>query len=169
MVGASEAVIYPGGLTKNYPRKEIMKKIFSGYRFLDVFSIAIKFFFTVYLPYLLGFTILIEEGPIMTLHTYMVVFPDSFDSKPKMPPCIQALVNWIMTKSHVSVILTAKDEELVVRRKKRTYRRNELQDYIFSQKKWIAKQDSGNIIFIDTTGKSIKEVSSQISICLKKL
>ena len=167
VLGAHEKVLYPDGLTRIYPRRDVVRGLFPLWSFLDTLSIAIKFFFTVYIPYSLGFTILIEEGLLMTLHTYLVSFPSFFKTEPKVLPLLASLLGWIMDKNHVYVVLDAADEELSLRRTGRSYRRNELPEYVQLQRKWIKHLNFGDII-IETTDDSVIEVHKKIVAALEK-
>jgi len=160
------------GLTGVSPRKEVIRKLFPVWSFLDSLSITVKFFFTVYLPSCLGFTVLIEEGPIMTLFTYWASFPRFFDTKPKVLSFISNLLGYILSKKHINIVLDASVEELDKRRAQRSYRRKELAEYIAMQKDWVKRLNLGNMIFVDTTDKSIARVHKNVlaaleSICIR--
>lgn len=158
---AQHEALYHRGLIQ--PRsKNIVKKLHSLYCFLDVISIAAKFFFTVYLPFCFGFTVLIEEGLIMTLYTYTVAFPQFFDTQPTVPPIILSLLKYISHKGGVNIVLDASFEELVHRRRHRGYRTNELAEYIRMQKEWVKRLNLANTILINTTNKSRASVHREI-------
>jgi hypothetical protein len=167
-LGVYEEVLYPDGLTRMYPRRDVVRKLFPLWSFLDMLSIAIKFFFTVYIPFSLGFTILIEEGLLMTLHTYLISFPRFFNLEPKVLPYIPQLICWTMRKNHVNVVLNATDEELRKRRRQRNYTQYEMPEYVHSQKKWIEHLNCGDIVFVDTTNKPVMKVHNQIATALEK-
>ena len=162
-----EKVSYPGGLNRIYPRRDIVRGLFPLWCFLDTLSIAIKFFLRVYIPFCLGFTPLIEEGLIMTLHTYSMTFPHFFNTEPKMLPFLPSLLGWIKSKNHINVVLDARNDDLDRRRNNRNYRQNELPEYIFMQKKWIRRLNFGNTIFIDTTGEPALRVHRKIVAALE--
>ena len=166
-LGANERVSYPDGFARVYPRKDVVRGLFTLWSFLDTLSIAIKFFFTVYVPFSLGFTILIEEGLLMTLHTYLVSFPSFFKTEPRVLPLLPSLLGWIVGKNHVNVVLDATDEELGRRRIGRSYRQNELPEYVNLQKKWIKRVNLGDTI-IETTDDSVIEVHKKIVAALEK-
>lgn len=168
-LGVYEEVLYPDGLTRMLPRSEVVRKLFPLWSFLDALSIAIKFFFRVYIPFSLGYTILMEEGLLMTLHTYLVFFPRFLNLKPKVLPYIPQLVCWTMRKNHVSIVLNATDEELRKRRRQRSYRQYELPEYVYSQKEWIKHLNHGDIVFVDTTNKPVMKVHNQIFAVLEKM
>jgi len=167
-LGLCEKVSYPEGLTRIYPRRDLVRRLFPLWSFLDTLSIALKFFFTVYIPFRLGFTILIEEGLIMTLHTYLMSFPRFFKTEPKVLPFLSRLLGWTISKNHVNVVLEAADEEVSRRRKHRTYRQNELSEYVSLQRKWIKRLNLGDTIFIDTTDEPLVRVHRKIIIALEK-
>jgi len=161
--GACEKVMYPDGLARVYPRRDIVRRLFRLWCFLDAFSIVVKFFFSIYIPYKLGFTLLIEEGLSMTLFTYCKSFPHFFDTEPKDLKLFSSLLGWIQSKSHhVNIVLDANADELSRRRRYRSFRQDELLDYISMQKKWIEAMDLGDTIFIETTGKPILVVHDNI-------
>lgn len=168
VLGVCEEVSYPEGHTRIYPRRHVVKELLPLWIFLDTLSITIKFFFTVYIPFCLGSTLLIEEGLIMTLQTYCMAFPRFFRTEPKVPPLLPRLLGWVLSKNHVNVVLDAKNEELDRRRKHRGYRQNELSQYISLQRKWITRLNFGATIFMDTTGKSPLRVHKKIVIALEK-
>jgi len=167
-LGTNERVSYPDGFARVYPRKDVVRGLFPLWSFLDTVSIAIKFFFTVYVPFSLGFTILIEEGLLMTLHTYLVSFPSFFKTEPKVLPLLPSLLGWIMSKNHVNVVLDATNEELNLRRISRSYRQNELPEYVSLQRKWIERLSSGDSITVETTNDSAMGVHKKIVTALEK-
>lgn len=163
-----EKTSYSGRFTRIYSRREVIKRLLPLWCFLDALSIAAKFFFTVYLPFCLGFTILIEEGLIMTLFSYNVSFPHFFDTQPTVPPLVSSLLEYVTSKNHLNIVLNASVEELDRRRRHRSYRQNELNEYIAMQKKWIKQLNFGNTIFIDTTEKPIAKVHKNVLAALEK-
>ena len=145
-----------------HPRRNIIRALFPLWCFLDMLSITIKFFFTVYIPFYLGFTPLIEEGLIMTLQSYSMSFPYFLKTKPRVLPVLPSLLGWIMSKNHVNFVLDARDEELSQRRRHRSYRQDELPEYIMMQRKWMKRLDFGDTLFIDTTSEPIVGVQKKI-------
>ena len=166
-VGASEKVSYEG-FTRIYPRRDIVRKLFSLWCFLDALSISTKFLFTVQIPFRLGFTPIIEEGLIMTFHTYMLSFPHFFGTKPKILPFVPNLLGWVVSKNNFTFVLDATDDELNQRRRSRNYRQNELPEYIETQRTWFRNFSLGNTIFVDTTRLSTLEVHKKIVARLEK-
>jgi len=167
-LGLYEKVTYHNDITRTYPRRDVVRKLFPLWAFLDTLSIAIKFFFRVYIPFSLGSTILIEEGLHMTLHTYGMSFPNFFDTEPKVPPLVPRLIGWIMSKNHVNVVLDATDDELDQRRRSRNFRQNELSEYVSLQRKWIKRLDSGDTIFLDTTNGTPLRVHAKVVTALEE-
>lgn len=165
-LGAYEKVAYSDDL-RIYPRRDIVRKLFSLWCFLDILSIAAKFFFTVYIPSNLGYTVLVEEGLFMTAHTYCVIFPWFFKTQPKALPLLPNLLGWIERKNHVDIILDANVEELSLRRKHRSYRQSELSEYITMQKKWMQRLSQSDTVFIETSGESVESVHKKIVAALE--
>lgn len=148
--------------------KDVDKNLLSLLYLLDVISISVKFLFKVYIPFHLGFIILIEEGPMMTLFTYAVRYPTLSHIKPKKHPFIPRLIGWILKQKHVNVILSAENNELVKRRKNRNYRRYERSEYVFLQKKWFNQINMGNTIFIETTNLSALQTNKLIVTAIRE-
>lgn len=167
-LGVHQKVLYRDGLSRLYPRRDVVRGLFPLWSFLDVLSIAVKFFFTVYVPFCLGFTILIEEGLLMTLHTYLVSFPVFFKTEPKVLPLLPSLLGWVMGKNHVNVVLDATDEELSLRRMGRRYRQNELSEYTYLQRKWIRQLSFGDTTVIETTNDAVMKVHKKVVTALEK-
>ena len=167
-LGLYEKVSYPEGVTRIYPAREVVRKLFPLWCFLDTLSITFKFFFTVYLPFRLGLTPLIEEGLMMSFYTYVMSFPHFFKTEPKVLPLLPSLLGWVISKNHVNVVLDAREEELDRRRSKRNYRQNELSDYVSMQKKWIRRLNSRNTFFMDTTDEPVLRVHKNIVTALEK-
>lgn len=162
LLGAYEKVPSEEGIVRIYPRRDIFARLLPLWCLLDVLSIATKFFFTVYMPFKLGFTVIIEEGPAMTLLTYGVIFPRLFKANPRVPPLLPNLLGWMGRQNHINIVLEASDEELVRRRKSRSYRQNELREYVTMQRKWIERLDSRDTIFIDTSEEPVIGIHRKI-------
>jgi hypothetical protein len=163
-----EKVRFSDGTTHVYPRKEIMKKLFSLWCFLDAISITAKFFFAVCIPFYLGFTLLVEEGLMMTQLTYRKVFPFFFETESKVPPLVTTLLGWVMSNNHANFVLDATEDDLKIRRRKRLYRQNELPVYTSMQKSWMEHLNSSNTFFINTSGKTAREVHKKIVVALEE-
>lgn len=169
LFGVYEAAPSEEGIIRIYLRRDVFARLLPLWCLLDALSIATKFFFSVYIPFKLGFTVLIEEGLTMTLLTYGVIFPHLLKANPRVPPLLLNLLSWIRKQNHVNVVLDATDDELVRRRKSRSYRQNELMEYVTMQKKWIERLDSRDTIFIDTNGESIIRTHKKVLMELEKL
>lgn len=169
-LGACEKTSNPEGLVRIHARRDVVERLFPLWSFLDTLSIALKFLFTVYIPFFLGFTLLIEEGLLMTFQVYTMSFPRFFNTEPKVLPLLPRLLGWIMSKNHLNVVLDASDEELDRRRKNRIYRRYELLEYVSLQRKWIKSvcENFGDTIFIDTTEEPLVSVHRKIVTALEK-
>jgi energy-coupling factor transporter ATP-binding protein EcfA2 len=161
-LGASEEISYCRSLTRTYPRRALMVKLFSLYALLDTISIILKFLLMVQIPFSLGFTILIEEGLHMTSHTYVFAFPLFFNSKPKNLPFLARLQVWINRRNHVNLVLDARDDSLSIRRKSRSFRQNELPEYVSAQKKWMRRLDPHDTVFLETSNQPIMRVHKKI-------
>ena len=167
-MGLSENVVYPDGVVESYPKKSIVRKIFPLWVFLDSISLTLKFFFSVIVPFSLGYTVLIEEGPFMTFHTYLVSFPTFFNTKPVVLPFSSYLLGWLLSKSYFQIVLEGSDQDLEVRRKKRRFRRSELAKYVLSQKMWMQNLTWNNAYFVDTSRADICSVHKNIVKILEK-
>lgn len=133
--------------------RKIDERLFIILYLLDMISILVKFFFTVYIPFHLGFTIIMEEGPIMTLFTYVVRYPKFNNIKLEKPSFILRMIGWISKQKNINIILNAEEDELIRRRKNRKYRQYESSEYVRLQKKWLNQISNhlSNTIFIETT------------------
>jgi len=148
--------------------KRIVERLYPVLILLDAVSITIKFFFTVYIPFHMGFNVLIEEGLMMSLFTYTLANPKIRGLKPKTPPFLLRLINWILKQKHVNIILDAESKELILRRKNRNYRQNESPEYVDLQKKWLKHLNYGNTIFLETTNLPIIQVHEVIVAAIEK-
>jgi len=166
-LGAYEKVSFSDGSSYKYPRKEIMKKLFSLWCFLDMFSIAVKFFFTIYLPFFFGFTSLVEEGLMMTQLTYLKALPFFFETESKVPSLVTTLQAWVVNNNHVNFVLDATEDNLKARRRTRSFRQYELSAYTSMQKRWLQNIRSPNTFFINTSGQTIRDVHNKIVIALE--
>jgi hypothetical protein len=161
VIGAYEKIAYSDSF-RIYPRRDIVRKLFRLWRFLDTLSIAVKFFLTVYIPSCTGFTVLIEEGLMMTEYTYCIIFPRYFKTRNEPLPLMSNLLGWIRKRNHVNFVLDANANELIRRRRTRSFRQNELSEYVILQKEWMRCLSPQDTVFIGTTGKSIKNVHEKI-------
>jgi hypothetical protein len=159
---------HQNGLNVVYLKETIAKRLYPVLSFLDTISIVIKFFFSVYIPFHLGFTVLIEEGLLMTLFTYVIANPNLRGIDKKVPLFILRLIGWIQKQKNMNIILEAEEEELILRRKNRSYRRYESPHFVNLQKKWLERLHNGNTFFIETTNFSIQKVHMDIVSTIEK-
>ncbi len=163
----SKEKIRYGDTVRTYPRRDILRKLFVLYRLLDIPSITLKFIGSVCLPYSAGSVVLLEEGPIMSLHTYAEVLPKLYGTPPTSPAFVPNMIGWIENRNHLNLILEADEAELKERRKTRNFRRTELPEYEKLQKNWIRRLNLRNTIFINTTGIKPSDVQNLITASLK--
>ncbi|MEJ2104992.1 MAG: hypothetical protein P8X47_10505 [Ignavibacteriaceae bacterium] len=161
LVGGSEEIIFPDGKTQIYPKKHLMSSLFGLWTLLDTFSIFLKFFFTVYLPFRLGFVVLIEEGFMMTIFTYEKSFPVLFKIESRTPRLIHLLVKW-MSNRNITLIFDASDDDLKERRRSRAFRQSELSVFINMQRDWMKHFTYDKTILIDTTNRNAKQVHNEL-------
>lgn len=167
-LGCSEKVFYPDGTPIICPKSSVVRRLLPLLALFDTLSIATKFFFEVFIPFHFGFTVLIEEGPAMTLHTYSVCYPEFFKSKPRVVRLSNILLGWVLSKAHAQIVMDTTDDQLVERRKSREFRRTELPEYIFSQRKWVQRINFQGTFRIETTNSSIAEVHKKIVTVLEE-
>ena len=110
------------------PKQVFYKRIYPLVVLSETVSIIGKFVFTVYLPYKLGYNIIIEEGLTMTKANYQLFRPHFLGIKPVKLPFIDTLLNWVISKKHIEIILDANTHELIFRRKSRNFRRYETKE-----------------------------------------
>ena len=162
LLGCSEKIFYPDGTPIVCPKGRVVRRLLPLLAIFDAVSIAIKFFFEVFIPFHFGFTVLIEEGPAMTLHTYSVCYPEFFKTKPRVVRLSHILLGWVLSKAHAQIVMDTTDAELIERRKSREFRRTELPEYVISQRKWVQSINLQGTFRIETTNKSIAEVHKTI-------
>jgi energy-coupling factor transporter ATP-binding protein EcfA2 len=168
LVGAYKNPLHQDGLSVIYINKRIVERLYPILILLDAVSITIKFFFTVYIPFHMGFNVLIEEGLMMSLFTYTLANPKIRGLKSKTPPFLLRLISWILKQKHVNIILDAENKELILRRKNRNYRQKESPEYVDLQKKWLKQLNYGNTIFLETTNLPIIQVHEVIVAAIEK-
>jgi len=167
-VGLQENVSYSDGITRVFLRRDIVRKLFPLLSYLDTISIIVKFLITVYIPFYLGSTILIEEGLAMTLQTYLMSYPFFYGTEPKVLPFLPRLLSWTVNKKHLTIVIDAVDEELDRRRKSRSCRRDEVPEFVSLQRKGIRLLDCGNTVFINTTNGTVESVHKEITKAIEK-
>lgn len=168
-LGVFEEIHYQGNSIRICPPRRIFARLLRLWSFLDMISIAAKFLFTVNIPLKLGFVVLVEEGPLMTLLTYREVFPRLYHTRRQAPSFVLALIGWVSKQNHLDIVLDADDRELIRRRKSRSFRRNELPEYVALQRKWIERLNLEDTILIETSRVTVAGVNRKILSALKKL
>lgn len=148
--------------------KLIIERLYPAWLFFDAANITIKFFFTVYIPFHMGFNVLIEEGLMMSLFEYTLVNPKIEGLKPRIPPFLSRLIGWVLKQNHVNIILDAESKDLILRRKNRGFRQNVKPEYVDLQKKWLKQLNYGNTIFLETTNLPIMKVHKMIVAAIEK-
>jgi thymidylate kinase len=147
---------------RNKLKKRIYNQITPIWTTLDEFSIASKFLFSVYIPYKLGYNILIEEGLLMSIEYYEVFRPYFLDVKPIKLKILNKLLMWTNNQKYLVIILNANTDEIYERRKSRRFRRFEKDEYDKLHKIVISKITDINTINIDTSSKKINEIQQII-------
>jgi hypothetical protein len=162
LVGCSENSFYPDGTYIARPNRCVMYKLIPLSSFLDTVSIALKFFVNVFVPFRLGFNVLIEEGPAMTLHTYSKYYPYYFKTNPLIVRFSEFLLAWVSKEKHIQIVFDATDDELDERRKNREFRKIESSEHVNSQRKWLQGMNFQGTIHVETRSKSIFEVRTEV-------
>ena len=166
-LGCSEKSVFPDGTTIVSPKKYVVNRLMPLLAFLDTISIALKFFSEVFIPFHFGFTVLIEEGPAMTLHTYSECYPEFFRTNPRVVRFSSSLLGWILSKNHAQIVMDTTDDELDGRRRSREFRRTELPEYVISQRQWVKNMDFQGTFHIETNSKTINEVHRKIVVVIE--
>jgi hypothetical protein len=148
-------------------RKESLKKrlyihITPVWIITETISIVCKFFFLVYIPFRLGYNVLLEEGLFMSIENYLIFRPFFLGVKPVEIPYLELLLRWINNHNHLDIVLEADDEKIDKRRKSRTFRRSETEDYVKLQRISMSRLKGSNILRIETSHKTINEVHDTI-------
>lgn len=143
-------------------KQDFYKRIYPLWVLSETVSIIGKFFFTVYLPYQLGYSVLIEEGLKMTIANYRLFRPHFLGIKPVKLPFIGTLSNWVMSKKHIEIVLDADNHELISRRSSRRFRRYETKVYENLQRQVMSQLKGKHTLYINTTGKSTKSIHNII-------
>lgn len=168
-LGLQETISYSGGITRILIDRTVVRRLFDLMSFLDTISIIGKFMFTVYLPYHLGCAVLIEEGLLMSLQSYLMSYPLVYGTPPKLLPFLPRLLGWIAKMKYLTIVIDATDEELHRRRRNRSYRRDELPEFVYLQRKGIETLTYGNAVFVDTTGQTIESIHKQITKAIERI
>jgi energy-coupling factor transporter ATP-binding protein EcfA2 len=128
----------------------------------ETISITVKFLFTVYIPYTLGYYVLVEEGLIMTIENYRLFRPYYLGVKPQRLPLLELLLRWINSKNHLNILLYANEEDVAKRRLSRSFRRYETEDYLALQKQVFKQLRGPQLLVLNTTHRSIESVHTII-------
>ncbi len=147
---------------KNWQKYSIQKAFSPLWNLFDTINIIFKFLVTVYIPYSLGYNIIIEEGLNMSIANYITFRPYFLGTKPTNLPFLDLLLNWINSNKHLNIVINATDYDLEKRRKSRTFRQSESEEYVKLQRATISKLRGSDVLTIDTSGKSTKEVNKII-------
>jgi thymidylate kinase len=143
-------------------RRRLYVSITPLWNLSETVNIIGKFFFRVYLPFQLGYDVLIEEGLIMSMENYRLFRPHFLGIKASKLPFLDVLLRWVNSHKHLDIILDVSDEEADRRRKSRTFRRSESEDYLSLQRIVISKLRGPNLLIVETSGKPIKEIHKVI-------
>lgn len=145
-------------LQKNSLKRRVYVHITPVWIITETISIIGKFFFSVYIPYQLGYNVLLEEGLFMSIENYSIFRPYFLGVKPIKIPYLDLLLRWTNNHNHLDIVIDADNIEIDKRRKSRTFRRFETEDYIRLQRVSLSKLNGPNILRIDTSHKSMSEV-----------
>jgi hypothetical protein len=153
--------------------KDLERRMFSRitplWNFSDTMSILVKFFFSVYIPFQLGYNILLEEGLYMSIENYRIFRPYFLGVKQTRMRLLDLLLRWVNCHNHLDIVLDATDDELGNRRLSRSFRQTESENYIRLQRKSMSRLVEPRFLRINTSGKSAKSVNNIIvSYVLKK-
>ena len=140
-------------------RRDLQVRFASLWNISEAVSISGKFLLRVFLPYILGSNVLIEEGLIMSIENYRSFRPRVLGIKASKLPFLDLLLRWVDSRKHLYVILDAGDEDVASRRLSRSFRRVERDDYVKLQRAVMSKLSGPDVIVIETSGKSIREVN----------
>jgi energy-coupling factor transporter ATP-binding protein EcfA2 len=152
-------MVYP---TDEEWRRLIYRRITPLWNISETISITLKFLFSVYIPHLLGYNVLIEEGVLMSIEHHRTFRPRLLGIKPQRLPLLDTYQRWINSRDHVEIVLEARDEEVAKRRLSRSFRRYESVDYLDIQNQVISRLDGPRLILLDTTNESIEAVHKRI-------
>ena len=143
---------------RNELKKRVFQRITPIWNLIDTLSIASKFLFSVYIPYQMGYNVLLEEGLLMSIEYYKTFRPYFLGVKPVKLPFLTLLLNWTKRQRHLDIVLNASTDEVDKRRKSRIFRRFEKEDYENLQRKIISEINDTEAFKIDTSRKSISEI-----------
>jgi hypothetical protein len=150
-----------GSLDEDLERR-IYQRITPLWNVSDEISILVKFFFSVYIPFQLGYNVLLEEGLIMSIENYRMFRPYFIGVKQRRMRLLDLLLRWINSHNHLDIVLDARDDEIGNRRMSRTFRRYETEDYLKLQRKSMSRLNGPRFLWVNTSGKSVKDVNGII-------
>lgn len=162
IVGISKKVVGIDDLVSYRPSRKFRKRITPLWNLTETISIIGKFFFTVYLPYILGYDVIIEEGLRMSIEHHKYFTPHFIGVEPAQPLLLEVLLNWICSRRHLDIILDAEEHEIVERRRSRSFRTIESEKFVELQRRAMSKMKGPNLIHINTSGKSKLSVHNTI-------
>jgi cytidylate kinase len=140
-------------------RRDLQVRFAPLWNISETVSIVGKFLLSVYLPFNLGFNVLIEEGLIMSIENYSSFRPQVLGVKASELPLLDVFLRWVNFRKHMYVVLDAGDEDAAARRRSRSFRREEREDYVKLQRAVMSKLNGPDVLVVETSGKSIKEVN----------
>jgi hypothetical protein len=132
------------------------------WNFSETISIVGKFFFSVFIPFSLGYNVLIEEGLIMSIENFELFRPFLLGVKPTKLPFLDVLLRWIRANSNLDILLDAEENDVDARRKSRSFRRTESKDYLELQRKVMSNLRGSKFLLVKTSGKSIQDVHQAV-------
>ena len=142
--------------------RRMFERITPLWNISDSISILMKFFFYVYLPFQLGYNVILEEGLIMSIENYLIFRPYFIGVKPIRLRLLDLLLRWTRCHRHLDIVLDATDDEISNRRMSRTFRQYETEDFIKLQRRSMSKLVGEEFLRINTSGKSVKDVNNII-------
>ena len=148
---------------------EFHKRTQSIWNISESISISTKFLISVYIPYKLGYNVIIEEGLKMTSEHFTRFRPHFLGVNPILPPFIDVLDKWMDNSNQVVFIIDAQDHVLIERRKTRNFRRFESDEFVELQRQSFDNIQGEYVYTIDTTAKTIQDVHREIINHLEKI
>jgi len=142
--------------------KSLEEKFATFWNISDSINILVKFLLTVYIPYVLGYNVLIEEGIFMSIENFRLFRPKLLGVKATTPLLLDIILRWTNAHRNLYIILDAGDDEVVKRRRTRVFRRSESADFVLLQRKAMSELVGRDVLRINTSEKSIEEVNKMI-------
>ena len=154
--------------SENRNRIELTRRIDPLWHLTETLSISTKFLFTVYLPFKLGYNVLMEEGVLMSIENYRRFRPKLLGLDSKELPFLNTLLRWTQSQNHLDIILDAREVEAKNRRLSRSFRRIESNEYVDLQRKVMSSIKGPNVLYIDTSKRSAESVHKMITNHIEK-